>query len=397
MLEVELKPGREKALLRSHPWVFSGSINAIRGEGEELSPGKTGRIVSSQGDFIAWGAFSPASKIRMRVWSRDPVERINQEFIHTRLENAIRLRRRILDSGRVNACRLVNAESDGLPGIIVDKYAETLVIQCLSAGAEYWRDTLVDLLMEITGAERIYERSDADIRKLEDLPLRSGPLVGEKTKERIQIFEGENMFWVDVGSGQKTGFYLDQRDNRLHIQKLAASRAVLDCFAYSGGFSIPALAGGAKHVLAIESSSESIDLGRENVLLNKLPENKIEWIEGDVFQNLRKLRDQNRKFDLVILDPPKFAPTAAHAQKAARGYKDINLLGLKLLNPNGLLVTFSCSGGVSEDLFQKIIAGAALDAEVEAKIITRLGPGIDHPVALNFPEGAYLKGFVIQI
>ncbi|UCD40829.1 MAG: class I SAM-dependent rRNA methyltransferase, partial [Chloroflexota bacterium] len=209
--------------------------------------------------------------------------------------------------------------------------------------------------------------------------------------------EGENMFWVDVGSGQKTGFYLDQRDNRLHIQKLAASRAVLDCFAYSGGFSIPALAGGAKHVLAIESSSESINLGRENVLLNKLPENRIEWIEGDVFQNLRKLRDQNRKFDLVILDPPKFAPTAAHAQKAARGYKDINLLGLKLLNPNGLLVTFSCSGGVSEDLFQKIIAGAALDAEVEAKIITRLGPGIDHPVALNFPEGAYLKGFVIQI
>ncbi|UCD41060.1 MAG: 23S rRNA (cytosine(1962)-C(5))-methyltransferase RlmI, partial [Chloroflexota bacterium] len=174
MLEVELKPGREKALLRGHPWVFSGSINAIRGEGEELSPGKTGRIVSSQGDFIAWGAFSPASKIRMRVWSRDPVERINQEFIHTRLENAIRLRRRILDSGRVNACRLVNAESDELPGIIVDKYAETLVIQCLSAGAEYWRDTLVDLLMEITGAERIHERSDADIRKLEDLPLRSG-------------------------------------------------------------------------------------------------------------------------------------------------------------------------------------------------------------------------------
>jgi 23S rRNA (cytosine1962-C5)-methyltransferase len=222
-------------------------------------------------------------------------------------------------------------------------------------------------------------------------------LFGKKSSEKIQIFEGAIKFWVDIGSGQKTGFYLDQRDNRMQIQELAQDRSVLDCFAYTGGFSIPALVGGARNVMAIESSSDSIDLGRENVILNGVSEDQIEWIKGDVFNALRKLRDQNRKFDMVILDPPKFAPTATHAQRASRGYKDINLLGLKLLNPNGLLVTFSCSGGVSESLFQKIVAGAAVDAGVKARILTRLGQGFDHPVALSFPEGAYLKGFVIQV
>lgn len=397
MLEIELKVGREKPLLRDHPWVFSGSINAVRGDRTHFVSGQTARIVDSQGNFIAWGAFSPASKIRLRVWSRDPAANINRDFLRNRLIGAIRLRRRILDSDDINACRLVHAESDGMPGIIVDKYAEIMVLQCLSAGAEYWRDTIAELLVEITGVEQVYERSDADIRKLEELPSRTGSLIGEQPTENVQISEGKNRFWVDIGNGQKSGFYLDQRDNRVVVQEISGDRSVLDCFAYTGGFSIPALAGGARNVVAIESSAESINLGRENVNLNKLSENKIEWIKGDVFQYLRKFRDQNRKFDLVILDPPKFAPTAAHAQKAARGYKDINLLGMKLLNAGGLLVTFSCSGGISENLFQKILAGAAVDAGVEAKILTRLGPGIDHPVALNFPEGAYLKGFIIQV
>ena len=397
MLEIELKAGREKPLLRDHPWVFSGSIKKVRGESELLTPGQTGRIVDSNEDFVAWGAFSPASKIRMRLWSRDPAARIDREFFRDRLEDAIRLRRRILDSESFNACRLVHAESDGLPGIIVDKYAETLVLQCLSAGAEYWRDLIAELLVEISGFEKVYERSDAKIRKLEDLTQRIGPLYGEEPSEKIQISEGKCKFWVDIRAGQKTGFYLDQRDNREYVQEISEGRSVLDCFAYTGGFSIPALAGGAENVVAIESSSDSINIGRENVILNELAEKKIEWIKGDVFQYLRKFRDQDRKFDLVILDPPKFAPTAAHAQKAARGYKDINLLGMKLLNPGGLLATFSCSGGVSENLFQKILAGAAVDAEVDGKILARLGPGLDHPVALNFPEGAYLKGFVIQV
>jgi 23S rRNA (cytosine1962-C5)-methyltransferase len=397
MLEIELKAGREKALLRDHPWVFSGSIGAVHGESENIVPGETAKVINSKGEFIAWGAYSPASKIRLRVWSRDLSARIDREFFQFRLENAIRLRRRILDSDFENACRLVHAESDGLPGTIIDKYADTAVVQCLSAGAEFWRDLIVELLEEAIDCERVFERSDVEIRNLENLLSRSGPLIGGEPAEKIQIFERGKKFWVDIKAGQKTGFYLDQRDNRSMVSDLANGRSILDCFAYTGGFSISALAGGAKNVVAIETSSKSINTGRENVSLNGLPEKQIEWIEGDVFQILRKMRDQNQKFDMVILDPPKFAPTAAHAQKAARGYKDINLLGLKLLNPNGLLVTFSCSGGVSENLFQKILAGAALDAGVDAKIVARLGQSFDHPVALSFPEGAYLKGFVLQI
>jgi 23S rRNA (cytosine1962-C5)-methyltransferase len=249
----------------------------------------------------------------------------------------------------------------------------------------------------MTGCKQIYERSDAKVRSLEGLPVRKGILKGSDDFGDIQINENGLAYWVDVRHGQKTGFYLDQRKNRAIVRTLAANRTVLDCFAFSGGFSISALAGDAKRVVAVESSKDALELGRKNAALNSLPNDMIEWVEGDVFQELRSFRDKGEGFDMVILDPPKFAPTAAHAQRAARGYKDINLLGLKLLNPGGLLVTFSCSGGVSEEFFQKVLAGAALDAGVEAKILARLGPGPDHPVALNFPEGAYLKGFVIQI
>jgi 23S rRNA (cytosine1962-C5)-methyltransferase len=397
MLVVQLKSGREKALLRGHPWIFSGSINNVDpGNGETIA-GETARIVDAKGEFLAWGAYNPASKIRVRVWSRDQDRKIDREFFRGRLENAIRLRRGILDFGEYNAYRLVHAESDGLPGFIVDRYADTLVVQFLTSGAEYWRETFVETLDNLIECERIYERSDAKVRRLEGLAPRKGPLVGGDNFSLVRIREGEINYWVDIHQGQKTGLYLDQRINRSVVRKLAADRTILDCFAYTGCFSVSALAGSARGVLAVESSAEAIKLGRENIKLNNISDDNIEWVEDNVFQALRRFRDQDKKFDMVILDPPKFAPTAAHAQRAARGYKDINLLGLKLLNPGGLLVTFSCSGGVSEDLFQKILAGAALDAGVQAKIINRLGPGADHPVALNFPEGAYLKGFVIQV
>jgi 23S rRNA (cytosine1962-C5)-methyltransferase len=397
MLVVQLKSGREKALLRGHPWIFSGSINNVDpGNGETIA-GETARIVDAKGEFLAWGAYNPASKIRVRVWSRDQDRKIDREFFRGRLENAIRLRRGILDFGEFNAYRLVHAESDGLPGFIVDRYADTLVVQFLTSGAEYWRETFVETLDNLIECERIYERSDAKVRRLEGLAPRKGPLVGGDNFSLVRIREGEINYWVDIHQGQKTGLYLDQRINRSVVRKLAADRTILDCFAYTGCFSVSALAGSARGVLAVESSAEAIKLGRENIKLNNISDDNIEWVEDNVFQALRRFRDQDKKFDMVILDPPKFAPTAAHAQRAARGYKDINLLGLKLLNPGGLLVTFSCSGGVSEDLFQKILAGAALDAGVQAKIINRLGPGADHPVALNFPEGAYLKGFVVQV
>lgn len=388
---------REKALLRGHPWIYSGSIQDVGIDPDAIEIGETVRVVDSSGSFLAWGAYSPLSKIRVRIWSFKSEDIINAQFLAYRLKIAMDLRRSLINRNGTNAYRLVYAESDGLPGFIVDRYADTLVIQCLSSGAEYWRDTLVDLVHELTGCDRIYERSDAPVRALEGLPGRTGLLKGSGDFTNLIIQENDLNYWVDIRGGQKTGFYLDQRLNRLNLRSLANDRSVLDCFAYTGGFSLSALAGRAKRVVAVESSKESLELGRSNLDLNPNLSGEVEWIEGDVFEVLRSLRDKNEKFDLIILDPPKFAPTASQAQRAARGYKDINLLAFKLLNQNGILVTFSCSGGIREELFQKIVAGAALDAGVDAKIVDRLGQGPDHPVALNFPEGAYLKGFVIQI
>jgi 23S rRNA (cytosine1962-C5)-methyltransferase len=292
-----------------------------------------------------------------------------------------------------NAFRLVHAESDSLPGLVVDRYGDILILQSLTAGSEFWKETLADLLLEETGLETIYERSDADVRELEGLPNVTGPLRGDPPEKAV-ITEHGLRFEVNFTTGHKTGFYLDQRPNRLRVRELAQGRDALDCFCYTGGFTVNALAGGAKSVVALDSSVEALALGRENVQLNGHQAESVEWREGDVFQALRKFRDEGRSFDLIVLDPPKFAPTAAQAKKASRGYKDINLLAFKLLRPGGILVTFSCSGGVDAALFQKIVASAALDAGVDAQIVEYLSQGLDHPVALNFPEGAYLKGLV---
>ncbi len=289
--------------------------------------------------------------------------------------------------------RLIHAESDYLPGLVVDRYADTLVMQCLTTGVESWRELLADLLLEETRLKDIYERSDADVRELEGLPSRSGIIRGD-APSTITISENDLKFLVNVATGHKTGFYLDQRISRQHVRALAQGREVLDCFCYTGGFTVNALAGEAKSVLAVDSSSAALSLVRENVALNGLPIHQVELREGDVFQVLRKLRDEGRAFDMIILDPPKFAATASQAEKAARGYKDINLLAFKLLRPGGILVTFSCSGGVDAALFQKIVAGAALDAGAAAQIIEHLAQAPDHPVALSFPEGTYLKGLI---
>jgi 23S rRNA (cytosine1962-C5)-methyltransferase len=366
---VRLKPGRDKSLLRRHPWVFSGAIAEVVGAPGE---GVTVRVVDAQGKFLAWGAFSPRSQIRLRVWSWDAAEIIDEEFFKARLATAIAARRVLISEQQTDAMRLVHGESDGIPGLIVDRYADTLVAQFLSSGVERWRETIADILPELTGVERVYERSDAEVRRLEGLPERSGILRGAFLPDRVQIYENGLKFWVDICGGHKTGFYLDQRQNRLRVRDLARGRRVLDCFCYSGGFVANALAGGAEAVLAVDSSAEALALGSQNLTLNGLPAGQVEWLEGDVFQALRKLRDQGRRFDLVVLDPPKFAPTAAHAESAARAYKDINLLAFKLLEQEGLLVTFSCSGGIDASLFQKIVAGAGLDAGVQAQIVDRL-------------------------
>lgn len=405
MNRITLKPGREKSLLRRHPWVFSGAIAQIAGNPER---GQTVAVFDSKGNFLAQGAYSPESQIRLRVWTFDESESVDIEYFRRRISRAIFQRSdrgpeaedrnsKFSVSHLPSSIRLVHAESDGLPGLIVDRYGDTLVMQILTAGAEHWRETIADLLMEITGVGRIFERSDAEVRKLEGLSLRIGTLRGEELTNLLQIEENGIRYWVDLMSGHKTGYYLDQRINRGRVRGLAAGLDVLDCFSFTGGFALNALAGGAKSVTAVDSSGDALKILNDNLMLNKLPSDKLEAIKGDVFQVLRMFRDSRRDFDMIILDPPKFAPTSAQAQKAARGYKDINLLAFKLLRPGGTLVTFSCSGGISAEFFQKIIAGAALDAAVEAQIIQRLSQAPDHPVALNFPEGEYLKGLILHV
>jgi 23S rRNA (cytosine1962-C5)-methyltransferase len=389
-----LKPDRQKSLLRRHPWLFSGAVARVEGQ---VGMGETVAVRAANGDFLAWGAYSPQSQIAVRFWSFDPKEVIGPEFFRRRLERALaHPARRGPTCGGQSACRLVHAESDGLPGLILDRYGDTLVAQFLAAGAEFWRDPLADLALELTGAARIFDRSDVDVRELEGLPPRVASLRGDEPLEAIVIEEAGLQLLVDVRRGHKTGFYLDQRPNRERVRSWAAGRAVLDCFCYTGGFTVNVLKGGAASVVAVDASGEALSRARQNVALNALPLDQVSFLEGDVFQVLRKFRDSRQSFDLIVLDPPKFAQTASQVEQAARGYKDINLLAFKLLRPGGLLVTFSCSGGISDELFQKIVAGAALDAGVEAQIVEHLHQGADHPVALNFPEGAYLKGLVLR-
>ncbi len=388
-----LKPGREKSLLRRHPWVFSGAVRRVEGE---PAAGDTLRICDARGRTLALGAYSPLSRIRARVWTWNPQVSVTPDFFRSRLEAALALREALAPRLESDAWRLVHGESDGLPGLVVDRYADTLVMQVLSAGAERWRDLLAGMLLELSGARRLYERSDVDVRRLEGLPERSGPLLGTPLQGEVFIRERGLRFGVDVARGHKTGFYLDQRANRSLVRSLSAGLDVLDCFSYTGGFALSALAGGAASVLAVDSSAPALAKLEEHLSLNALPRERITLWQEDVFKALRKLRDQGRTFDLVVLDPPKFAPTAAQAQRAARGYKDINLLGLKLLRPGGYLATFSCSGGVDMALFQKIVAGAALDAALSVQILAWLHQDADHPVALNFPEGAYLKGLLLR-
>mgnify|MGYP001765742118 FL=1 len=389
-----LKPGRDKSVLHRHPWIYSGAVGQVNGNPQ---PGDTVEVRNASGDWLGRAAYSPASQIRARLWTWDADEAVNEDYFRARIEKALALRRVVVSPGETDSYRLIHGESDGLPGLVVDRYADWLVVQILSAGIELRRDLLVGLLADLTGVENIYERSDVDVRQLEGLPDRTGVLRGAPPPNPLWIHEHGLTFAVDLATGQKTGFYLDQRANRRRVGQLAAGRSVLNCFSYSGGFSLYALRGGAANVLSVDASAEALELGRQNLAANALPAEKTEWLQGDVFHVLRDLRDRARKFDLIVLDPPKFAPTAAQAEKAARGYKDINLLAFKLLNPGGFLATFSCSGGISAELFQKIVAGAALDAGVNACILDLLRQGADHPVALNFPEGAYLKGIICQV
>jgi len=392
MQAIHLKPGREKSLLRRHPWVFSGAVDRVQGD---PASGATIAVFASDGRWLATAAYSPRSQIRARVWAWTRETAIDATFFRSRIRDALATRPEIAAGARL-ARRLVHGEADGLPGVVADWYAGTVVLQLASAGAEHWRDAIVDAFAGIAGCERVYERSDVEVRALEGLAARIGALRGEAPAAPVEIREDPVRYLVDVVHGQKTGFYLDQRENRARIRGLAQGRDVLNGFCYTGGFSLAALAGGARSVLSVDSSGAALSIGRQCAVLNGFEDSRATWLESDVFQALRNLRDQGRRFGLIVLDPPKFAPTAAHAEKASRAYKDINLWALRLLEPDGLLATFSCSGGVGADLFQKVVAGAAQDAGVDAQIVERFHAAPDHPVLLSFPEGEYLKGLLLR-
>ncbi len=388
-----LKPGREKSLTRRHPWVFSGAVAQMRGEVES---GGNVAVCASDGRFLAWAALSHASQIRARVWSFDVKAVPDEALLRSRVAAAVA--RRAGMAADCNALRLVHAEADGLPGLIADRYADTLVVQITSAGAERWRNVLVDALREASGCPNVFERSDADVRALEGLPVRVGVLAGvvpDGLTGGLTIAEHGLRYRVDVVTGQKTGFFLDQRDNRAAVGALCRDRDVLNCFCYTGGFTLSALAGGARSVLSVDSSAAALELAQQNVVLNGLDEARTEWADADVFRFLRELRAEGRTFDFIVLDPPKFAPTSKDVERAARGYKDINLNAMRLLRPGGMLATFSCSSGISADLFQKIVAGAAADAGLSFGIEQRFFAAPDHPVMLEFPEGEYLKGLLV--
>jgi 23S rRNA (cytosine1962-C5)-methyltransferase len=401
MKTIRLKEGKERSLLRRHPWIFDSAI--ARGGGD---PGETVRVESHAGHFLAWAAFSPASRIRARAWSFDEGQRIDAAFLAATVQHSVRARARFdIPSDGV---RLVHGESDGLPGLIVDRYADTLVAQFLSAGAERWKPVLADAMLKETGLVLLYERSDTSARSLEGLTpaagwLRGAPPGSPAPPTELTIREHDWKFTLDVATGHKTGFYLDQRDSRGKFadctRRLGLQR-VLNCYCYTGGFTVAALAGmraaaDAGHVTSIDSSAPALQRAQAHVLLNGFDSARADFIDADVNASLRRFIEEGRSFDAIVLDPPKLAPTAAHAERAARAYKDINRLALKLLEPGGVLFTYSCSGGISADLFHKIVASAGADAGVDGYIVERLGAAPDHPMTLEFPEGEYLKGLVV--
>ena len=397
MAKVLLKRGREKPVLNRHPWIFSGAIKRIEGE---VADGDVVEATDYRGRFLARGYLNRRSQITVRLLSWDEGEVIGRDFWRRRLERAIAGRQALADDPSTDAYRLVNAESDLLPGLILDRYGDYLVVQFLTLGIERWKAELVGLMDDLLKPRGIYERSDVEVRKKEGLAQVSGLLHGEEPPELVEITENGHRFLVDIKTGHKTGFYLDQRENRQKLTRYCPGKEVLNCFAYTGAFAVYAAAAGAGRITNVESSAEALGLARRNVALNGFADRDDEgfaYVEGDVFQVLRGYRDQRRTFDLIILDPPKFAYSQHQVQSACRGYKDINLLAMQIMAPGGILFTFSCSGRVSPDLFQKVLFGASVDAGRDVQIIEKLSQAFDHPVLLTFPESEYLKGLVCRV
>lgn len=393
-----LLPGKERSLMRHHPWIFAGAIAKVQGK---PASGATVTVMSDSGKFIGRAAFSPNSQIRARLWSWDEHEPIDHAFFKRKVSMAIEHRRRWIKN--TTAIRLIFGEADGLPGLVVDQYEDTLVVQFLSAGVEFWKEALIDILKQQTGCARIYERSDAAVRDREGLPQSKGLIWGDQPEGPITATENGIRYIIDVLEGHKTGFYIDQRDNRGLVAELSKGKRVLNMFSYTGGFSLAALKGGAVEVTSVDSSGSALDLAKQQAQLNGFDESKAQWVDADAFDTLRQYRTEGRKFDVIVLDPPKFAPSAQHLPRAKRAYKDINRTAMQLLEPGGLLLTFSCSGAMNLELFEDVVTGAAMEASTHLndlrggfRVLKILSSGLDHPKLASFPEGDYLKGLLLE-
>ena len=392
--KVILKERGTSAVERRHPWIFSGAIEKVQGEPE---PGETVDVYGPKDKFLSRGAYSPTSIIRVRNWTFDKKEPVDAEFFYRKIREAWEYRNSLYPEGSVTGLRIICAEADGLPGLIVDQYGPVAVCQFQAAGVDAWKDVIVEGLAALPGIRTVYERSDALVRKKEGLPLTKGTLFGPEPAEYTEISEWDLKYLVDVRTGHKTGFYLDQRENRKLVKAVSEGKRVLNAFSFTGGFGIAALMGGASEVTNIDTSGAALAVAEKNAIANGGDVEKMINVDANAFNKLRSLRDRGEKYDIVVLDPPKFAESKHQVQKAARGYKDINMVGMKLLKPGGLLFTYSCSGAITNELFQKIVADAAVDAGVNGRIVRRLFQGPDHPVGLNFPEGMYLKGLMVQV
>jgi 23S rRNA (cytosine1962-C5)-methyltransferase len=394
MVEVILKKGKEKAALQRHPWIFSGAIDKVKGSPQN---GTVVRVLAANADFLAYGYYNENSRVAIRLLEWDQDKTIDKSWYQQKIQTAIAARKHVLKNGDTNTCRLVFSEADFLPGLIVDQYANYLSLQILSAGIESVKADIIDILRDELSPMGIFDKSDANARTHENLEVEQGLLWGENPPELLEVKENGIRYNINIAGGQKSGFYCDQRDNRLLLADYAKGKRVLDCFSYSGGFSLNSLKCGAMHVTSVDSSAPALETLQQNIKLNGFAAEQNTILQSDVNKQLRLFKEEGKTFDIVVLDPPKYAPSRSALDRAARAYKDLNRLGMGLLEPGGLLATFSCSGAVDIDTFKQIIAWAALDAGKEVQILKQFNQPEDHPVRISFPEGEYLKGLLLRV
>lgn len=394
MINIILKKGKEKAVLHKHPWVFSGAIEPVKGK---PANGDIVRLIDAKGAFMAYGFFNDQSRVALRLLEWNEAVTVDDAWFRDKVAVAVAGRRDILADGRTNTCRLIFSESDYLPGLIVDKYAGHLAVQVLTSGMENVMPVIIDELNKLLQPESIFDKSDAASRGHEGLETSNSVLVGVHPPDRVEVLENGITYNINIAEGQKSGFYCDQRDNRRLVAHYAKDKRVLDCFSYTGGFTLNALNAGAASVTCVDSSALAIETLKENIVLNQLDAAKVTAVQSDVNKQLRKFREEGELFDIIVLDPPKYAPSRSALDRASRAYKDLNRLGMLLLNSGGLLVTYSCSGAMNMETFKQVIAWAALDAGKQVQFIYQFCQPEDHPVRASFPEGEYLKGLLCRV